>query len=332
MSQPEPLRTNKPPPNASNSKRQKQRYDPTYLGPDDLIGENDSKIIHNILSLREGDRAFSDLRDNTAWQKMYHRTGEVPRLVAVQGVVSPDGTIPIYRHPADDSPPLLPFDQTVDWLRKQCEGLVKHPLNHVLIQFYRDGEDNISEHSDKTLDIVRGSSIVNLSLGAMRTMTLRTKKGSMQSGGEGTQPSKTASDNVQPRTTHRVRLPHNSLFVLGERTNASWLHSIKADKRPDFEKSQEELDFGGERISLTFRNIGTFIDPHKRIIWGQGATGKNYASAQSILQGRKAEEVGEQMIIGFGKENHLNDSEFDWQKVYGAGFDVVNFEIRSDGD
>jgi alkylated DNA repair dioxygenase AlkB len=46
----------------------------------------------------------------------------------------------------------------------------------VLIQLYRTGADYISEHSDKTIDVVRGSFIVNLSLGARRTMTLRTKK------------------------------------------------------------------------------------------------------------------------------------------------------------
>lgn len=331
MSQPEPLRASKAMHNASRPNRQKQRSDPTYLGPEDTLGEHDSKIIHNVLPLDEADQAFSDMKHNTAWQKMYHRTGEVPRLVAVQGVVCPDGTIPIYRHPADESPRLLPFDQTVDCLRKRCEDFVKHPLNHVLIQYYRNGEDNISEHSDKTLDIVRGSSIVNLSLGAMRTMTLRTKKESSRNGAENPKDGTATFASSQPRTTHRVRLPHNSLFILGERTNANWLHSIKADKRPGFEKSHEELDFDGERISLTFRNIGTFIDPKKKTIWGQGATCKDLAGAQAILQGQYAEETGEQMIIGFGKENHLNDSEFSWQEVYGAGFDVVNFVIKSDG-
>jgi alkylated DNA repair dioxygenase AlkB len=49
----------------------------------------------------------------------------------------------------------------------------------VLIQPYRTGAvraDYISEHSDKTIDVVRVSRIVNLSLGARRTMMLRTKK------------------------------------------------------------------------------------------------------------------------------------------------------------
>lgn len=332
MSQPEPIQPARPSQHPSKARKSKTKVDPTYLGPDDLIGEGDSRIVHDVLPTQDANDAFSKLKHDTAWQKMYHRTGEVPRLVAVQGTVAPDGTVPIYRHPADESPPLQTFDKTVDLLRKRCEKLVKHPLNHVLIQYYRNGEDNISEHSDKTLDIVRGSSIVNLSLGAMRTMTLRTKKVSTAIDIDNSASSGATLVEAQPRTIRRVRLPHNSLFVLGERTNASWLHAIKADKRPDCEKSQEETGFGGERISLTFRDIGTFIDPQKQTIWGQGATRKTKVGAQNILMGKEAEEVGERMIIGFGKENHLNDSEFDWKEVYGTGFDVVNFEIKAAGD
>lgn len=328
MSHPSPTPTAEPSRQPAKVKASKQKADLDYRGPGDTIGENDSSIVYDVLSTQDADEAFSALKSNTAWQKMYHRTGEVPRLVAVQGTVAPDGTIPIYRHPADESPPLQPFDSTVDWLRKHCEKIAKHPLNHVLIQYYRNGEDNISEHSDKTLDIVRGSSIVNLSLGAMRTMALRTKKPSQQSGVDESPRSPGTVVDGKPRIAQRVRMPHNSLFILGERTNANWLHSIKADKRPPSEKMQEELAFGGERISLTFRNIGTFIDPKKETIWGQGATCKTQVDAKKILEGKEAEDAGEQMIIGFGKENHLNDSEFSWQDVYGSGFDVVNFEIK----
>ena len=46
----------------------------------------------------------------------------------------------------------------------------------MLIRLYRTAADRISEHLDKMIDVVRGSRIVNLSLCARRTMTLRTKK------------------------------------------------------------------------------------------------------------------------------------------------------------
>ncbi|RDW67369.1 isochorismatase family protein family [Aspergillus mulundensis] len=272
--------------------------------PGDVIGEGDSRIVYE-LDLPEN--AFELIRNEVAWQKMYHMSGQVPRLVAVQGKHSPRGFIPIYRHPADESPPLQPFTSTVDQVRAIVERILGHPLNHVLIQLYRDGQDRISEHSDKTLDIVRGSSICNVSLGAQRVMVLR-RKGSENAEGNG-------------RLTQRVPMPHESLFVLGEKTNSRWLHGIKPDKRQESEKSMEERAFGGQRVSLTFRQIGTFLDPTGDTIWGQGAVSKSQDEPHPVVHGNSEET--EQLVRAFGEENRTTD--FDWEAVYGKGFDVVNF-------
>ncbi|EEP81245.1 predicted protein [Uncinocarpus reesii 1704] len=277
-------------------------------GPGESIGSGDSKIIYDLAL---PDDAFRTLRDEVRWQKMYHMSGQVPRLVAVQGTVQPDGSIPIYRHPADESPPLLPFSSTVDTIRETVEKQLGHPLNHVLIQLYRSGDDRISEHSDKTLDIVRGSSICNVSLGAQRAMTLRTKSSATSD----------PESNGTGRQSQRVPLPHNSLFILGERTNMEWLHGIRQDKRPESTKSPEELAFNGERISLTFRHIGTFINPESDTIWGQGARSKAHSDAGHIIHGELAEI--ERLVRAFGLENR--QTLFDWDAQYGEGFDVVNF-------
>ncbi|RMZ84352.1 hypothetical protein DV738_g561, partial [Chaetothyriales sp. CBS 135597] len=199
----------------SSKKKSLLRSGAPLLGVGDDIGAGDSSLHLALLDPAEADQCFTQLRDQVRWQKMYHRSGEVPRLVAVQGEVNTDGDIPIYRHPADESPELLPFDGVVQKVRRAAEKVAGHPLNHVLIQRYRGGEDSISEHSDKSLDIVRGSKIVNVSFGARRTMTLRTKH-----------------------------------------------------KRPAQERDPEEVAFDGERISLTFRHIGTFINPEEGTIWG----------------------------------------------------------------
>ncbi|KAL8756722.1 MAG: hypothetical protein Q9184_004412 [Pyrenodesmia sp. 2 TL-2023] len=119
------------------------------LGPQDAIGSGDSRIIHGLLGPELASQAFADLKAEVKWQTMSHRSGQVPRLVAVQGEKSKDGGIPIYRHPADESPPLLPFTPCVEKIREELERSLKQPFNHVLIQLYRDGNDNISEHSDK---------------------------------------------------------------------------------------------------------------------------------------------------------------------------------------
>jgi alkylated DNA repair dioxygenase AlkB/glutathione S-transferase len=276
------------------------------------IGEGDSRLIPDVDLPTD---AFQRIRAEVSWQKMYHLSGQVPRLVAVQGRPQPSGAVPIYRHPADESPPLVPFTSAVDEVRLAVERILGHPLNHVLIQLYRDGQDSISEHSDKTLDIVRGSFICNVSLGAQRVMVLRTKSSACE-------PKEGAESG---RATQRVILPHRSLFVLGEKTNMRWLHGIRPDKRPDSNKLPEELAFGGERISLTFRNIGTFIDPVSNTIWGQGGVGKTPDMARPVVHGDPAEI--ERLIRSFGQENRA--SEFDWEAVYGGGFDVVNFVTAS---
>ena len=212
----------------------------------------------------------------------------------------------------------------------------------MLIQLYRTGADYISEHSDKTIDVVRGSRIVNLSLGSRRTMTLRTKKdaaaGSEQgANGEGHGHPRDGDGNggaaaaAVQRTTQRIPLPHNSLFVMGLATNSRWMHSVHTDKRPENTKDPSER---GPRISLTFRHIGTFLTPppspqvpagqeqqqEQQLIFGQGATGKTRAEARPVVRGG---DEAERLLAAFGAENH--ESEFDWEKVYGEGFDVLHF-------
>ena len=299
------------------------------LGPDDSIGAGDSRIIHDALSSPLVDNAFELLKEEVSWETMHHRSGKVPRLVAVQGEVDEAGGVPIYRHPADESPSFLPFTPTIEQIRAQIVELLHQPFNHALIQLYRDGIDNISEHSDKvccffvplsnrgtncelqTLDVVRGSSIVNVSLGAQRVMTLRTKRSKEEH---------TVEKLDIARQTQRISMPHNSVFVLGPQTNMHWLHGLRADKRPAEQRTAEEKAFGGERISITFRQIGTFMNEDEGTIWGQGARGKTKASAHQIRDDENA--AIEAMIIAFGKENH--QSNFDWDTEYSHGFDVIN--------
>lgn len=285
--------------------KKKKKIANDCLGPNDSIAEGDSRIVYNLDLPTD---AFEKIQKEVNWQKMYHLSGQVPRLVAVQGLIARDKSFPIYRHPADESPILELFTKTVDAVRICAEQIVGHPLNHALIQMYRDGQDNISEHSDKTLDIVRGSSIVNVSLGAQRVMTLRTKKSASTDGEDG-------------RQKQQVPMPHGSMFILGPQSNTRWLHGIRPDKRPESEKSHEEKAYNGERISLTFRHIGTFINPERGTIWGQGAVSKRADAARKVIHGDASE--AERLIRAFGSENR--ETEFDWDTVYGQGFDVVNF-------
>ncbi|KAI1428692.1 hypothetical protein F5Y12DRAFT_782549 [Xylaria sp. FL1777] len=293
--------------------------------------EGDTKVIYNILPEALSGDIFARIRSEVAWQRMSHQGGEVPRLVAVQGLVEGDGSKPVYRHPADESPSLHPFTPTVDVIRAVVEKQLSHPLNHVLIQLYRAGTDYISEHSDKTLDITRDSFIANVSLGAERTMTLRTKRKRKDSqprsreGEEGVrrEPNTESGhddDHGLKRQVQRARLPHNSLFQMGLATNARWLHGIRQDKRAARDKVSAELAYDGARISLTFRQIGTFLTGDETRIWGQGATAKTREGARSVVNGLGDSAIA--MLKAFGRENQ--DAGFNWAENYGAGFDVLH--------
>ncbi|EJF61903.1 hypothetical protein BD309DRAFT_959964 [Dichomitus squalens] len=298
-----------------------------FLAPGEVVGEGDSYVGYDFLPPELAEAAFDNLKKEVKWITMMHRGGEVPRLVAVEGRVLEDGSFPIYRHPADESPPCLPFSPTVERIRQHVEDLLQKPVNHVLIQHYRSGCDYISEHSDKTIDVVRGSQIVNVSLGAQRFMTLRTKKDALanpKADLDAAATESSVSDRPNKRGVQRVPLPHNSILVMGLQTNAKWLHSIRTDKRPLKIKSPAEQLQNGERISLTFRTIGTFLTKDEERIFGQGARGKTREDARPVVRGGPE---AEKLIVAFGAENHQSD--FDWDANYGEGSDVLHFTTRA---
>jgi alkylated DNA repair dioxygenase AlkB len=275
-----------------------------------------SRILFDLLPLDMADTIFEELNHEVKWQKMYHQTGEVPRLVCCQGSIDEDGSMPVYRHPSDFTLPIESWTPAVDRVRKAAEQVIGHPLNHALIQLYRGGTDFISEHSDKTLDIVKDSFIVNISFGAQRKMRLRTKRSvavAEASPGESTSSS---------RTTYRIPMPHNSIITMSLPTNAEYLHGINADKRPAVELTDAEKAFDAQRISLTFRNIGTFLDKDSNRIWGQGATGKAKDEAKAVINANAAE--SEKLVRAFGAENQ--SSHVDWDAIYGDGFDVLHLK------
>jgi hypothetical protein len=195
-------------------------------------------------------------------------------------------------------------------------------LNHALIQLYRAGTDYISEHSDKTLDIAPDTFIVNASFGAERVMRLRTKR-AITSNTTTTSPPTQSSSN-QLRTTHRIHLPHNSALLMSLPTNAKYLHSINPDKRLSSELTPAEKAYEGQRISLTFRKIATFLDVESKHIWGQGAIGKDRYEARRVVVGGNDSDAGaevEKLVRGFGAENAA--AEIRWNEWYGEGSDVL---------
>jgi nicotinamidase-related amidase/alkylated DNA repair dioxygenase AlkB len=265
----------------------------------------DSILNCASLSACIGDNTFEKLHYEVAWNSMIHRGSAVPRLIALQGTKEPDGVEPLYRHPADEQPPLTHWTPTVDSIRQEVERRIGHPLNHCLIQLYRNGRDFIGEHADKTLDVMRPSFIVNVSLGATRSMIFRSKheKGSVP---------------------QKLPLPHGSLFMLNLKSNQKFYHGIK----------QLGSDGTDEpRISLTLRYIGTYYDPNNGAVWGIGAPSKTRAEANARVEWirslapteRLAKETAEaDKMLGLFREENINDC-FD-ANSYQPGFDILDFQ------
>lgn len=94
---------------------------------------------------------------------MMHKGGAVPRLVSMQGsfVYGPlechdDSSSaaslavaePVYRHPADEQPPMVAWTSAVLRAKLKVEEALggQQMFNHALVQYYRNGNDYISEH------------------------------------------------------------------------------------------------------------------------------------------------------------------------------------------
>lgn len=170
---------------------------------------------------------FTKLLESLNWECMYNRGNPVPRLLCIQSLyrdilrgfnVSGNEIAtetrgifkPLYRHPNDEEPHNNPMANIVMYIKdlvEQKTGL--NGYNHVLIQLYRDGQDNISPHTDKSLDIDPATPIVNVSFGYTRVMTLTSKD--------------------VPYIVEKVILRDGTAFVMDTETNRKWLHEIKKD-------------------------------------------------------------------------------------------------------
>ncbi|KAF5096892.1 hypothetical protein D0Z00_002629 [Geotrichum galactomycetum] len=300
------------------------------------FGEGDSYVIHDVLPTELAAEAYELVRTTVQWDQMLHKGGSVPRLIAVQGeqnvatlvkdVQTEQSQIlyaPLYRHPADEQLACHAYSAIVARIaavlnadpRLTAGGRTR--LNHVLVQHYRDGRDLITEHADKTLDVFPGSVVVNLSLGATRHLTLRTKDKRAVTARGITQ---------EQRLAQRVELPHNSVFVLGLETNRCWVHGIRPARVQCGESD-------GGRISLTFRAIHTYETTDGRFLFGGGAdstapavdagsvilpNGAKY-SLQPVI--RNDEEAADRLYKAFSTEN--KSSKLTAPEIYRSGFNVI---------
>lgn len=247
------------------------------------------RVLENVTN----EQLFDDINKEVVWNNnITHLGGTIPRLFALQADIV-DGQIPLYRHPLDNPPEAKQFTPTVDKIRKILELKLGVVLNHAIIQLYRNGEDFISEHSDKTLDICPNSLIVGYSVGEIRIMKFRSKNPL------GIDKKK----NDEPiYDIHNIELTNDSAMILDLNTNRYYKHSIRSN-----------ASITNPRISITFRTIGTFIKDGKLI--GQGVAYNKLSNANELSLTK------DELIVQYSKEN--NSSEYTWDDLYSRGYNIT---------
>ena len=150
-----------------------------------------------------------------------------PRLMAWAGSVP-------YHYSGQTLFPLEP-GPVLQSLWSQIEAREAMTFNHVVINYYRDGSDNVGMHADDEPELGENPKIVAVSLGAKRRFVLERKR----------------KPRGEPRTS--LWLGHGSYMVMGGTLQHTWRHALP--------KVKGEC---GPRLNITFRKL--LRPPPERIL------------------------------------------------------------------
>jgi alkylated DNA repair dioxygenase AlkB len=123
-----------------------------------------------------------------------------------------------------------PIPSCLDYLRKVVEGTTGERFNFCLVNYYANGDDSISFHSDDERFLGTNPSIASLSLGATRDFLMKHKPG---------KDGKLIGDK-----TLKFALSSGDMIVMKGTTQSQWFHSIPKRKSGDASRG---------RINITFR-------------------------------------------------------------------------------
>ena len=129
-----------------------------------------------------------------------------------------------------------PIPQCLDHLRRLTEIFTEATYNFCLVNYYANGADSISYHSDDERFLGPEPSIASFSLGAIRDFCMKHKPITPKHG------EPPPEQNSKPPL--KLPLASGDMVLMRGKTQASWLHSIPKRKG----KGNE-----GGRINITFR-------------------------------------------------------------------------------
>lgn len=166
---------------------------------------------------------IDDLTKDIRWRNdsitMFGKTHPQPRLTAWYGDKGLVYTYSKITMTADGwTPPLLELKNTL-------EKDLNASFNSVLVNYYRDGNDHMSYHSDDEKELGKNPVIASLSFGAVRRFYLKHR----------------IDKNVSP---HVYELEDQSLLVMKGELQKFWNHKISKSTKVKT-----------PRLNLTFRQI-----------------------------------------------------------------------------
>lgn len=180
------------------------------------LPDADVMLHDNFFDKDESDHYYETFLNQTPWQEyrmeIYDKVVTAPRMIAWYE------TDPV-------KPETLTFTRELHEIRKRVEAATGHKFNAVLLNLYRDGNDGVAWHSDRTDRSGKDPVIASVTFGQTRMFRLRhkTRKG---------------------LPVEEIPLFHGSLLVMAGTTNSYWEHGVPKTKR----------DVSG-RVNLTFRQV-----------------------------------------------------------------------------
>ncbi|KAL8949009.1 MAG: hypothetical protein Q9222_004849 [Ikaeria aurantiellina] len=171
-----------------------------------------------------------------------------PRYTTVFGIdesskFAPDGTIveattskPIPPNKYPTCKP-RPIPQCLDELRKITEIFTDTTYNFCLVNYYANGADSISYHSDDERFLGPDPAIASFSLGAKRDFLMKHKPVPPDDNNP-------ASEEINNAKPLKLPLASGDMILMRGKTQANWLHSIPKRKGGESDKG---------RINITFR-------------------------------------------------------------------------------
>lgn len=161
---------------------------------------------------------------NVPWKqdeiRMFGKTHDLPRLTAWFGDEGKNYTYSgIVSYPA-------PWNKALLWLKQQLSLVVDADFNSALLNWYRNGQDNLSWHDDAEPELGKNPVIASMNFGESRRFLLRRK------------------DDHQHKI--EILLGHGDLLIMSGELQEYWQHSVP-----------KQAKIKGSRINITFRYIFT---------------------------------------------------------------------------